>query len=62
MVNNVTQKEKDNIKDNVMAALEDCDAYTLEQLAKQSDYAMALIIDKLCEQYTTIEHIKNILK
>lgn len=58
----MTQKEKDNIKTNVMAALQDCDAYTLEQLAKQSDYAMDLIIDKLCEQYTTLEHIKNILK
>ena len=58
----MTQKEKDNIKANVMAALQDCDAYTLEQLAKQSDYAMALIIDKLCEQYSKIEHIKNTLK
>ena len=62
MVNNVTQREKDNIKTNVMAALEDCDAYTLEQLAKLSDYALALIIDKLCEQYSKIEHIKNTLK
>lgn len=58
----MTQREKDNIKTNVLAALQDCDAYTLEQLAKQSDYAMALIIDKLCEQYTTLQHIKNILK
>lgn len=58
----MTQREKDNIKTNVLAALQDCDAYTLEQLAKQSDYALALIIDKVCEQYTTLEHIKNILK
>ena len=58
----MTQREKDNIKTNVMAALEDCDAYTLEQLARQSDYGLALIIDKLCEQYNTIQHIKNILK
>ena len=58
----MTQKEKDNTKANVMAALQDCDSYTLEQLAAQSDYALALIIDKLCEQYTTLEHIKNILK
>lgn len=58
----MNQQEKDNTKANVMAALQDRDAYTLEQLAKQSEYALALIIDKLCEQYTTLEHIKNILK
>lgn len=58
----MTKREKDNIKANVMAALEDGDAYTLEQLAKLSDYGLAIIIDKLCEQYSKIEHIKNTLK
>ena len=62
MVNYMTPKEKTIIQNLVKSALQRNDQQDLENLAKNSDYALSLIIDALCKNNEIFLHIKNILK
>ena len=54
--------EKTLIKNVVEYAINKNDLQDLKNIAKNSDYALEIIIDKLLEHQNTINHIKNILK
>lgn len=58
----MTPKEKTIIQNLVKDALQRNDQQDLEHLAKNSDYALSLIIDALCKNNELFLHIKNILK
>ena len=58
----MTPKEKNLIQNLVKDALQRNDSHDLEQLAKNNDYALSLIIDALCKNNEIFLHIKNILR
>ena len=58
----MTPNEKNLIQNLVKDALQRNDSQDLEQLAKNNDYALSLIIDALCKNNEIFLHIKNILR
>lgn len=57
----MTQDERKQIQNAIKNAIASYDLYTLQEIAKQNDYAIKVICSHLLLQNEQIERIKNIL-